>query len=88
MQQGVQIIIMKNNSYGILNIELGRVGVLDPGPKALSLLDLSNPTLDWVSLSEGMGVPATRAETTQQFRDALGEALADPGPRLIEAVFS
>jgi acetolactate synthase-1/2/3 large subunit len=84
----VTIIIMKNNSYGILNIELGRVGVLDPGPKALSLLDLTNPTLDWVSLSEGMGVPATRAETTQQFRDALAEALADPGPRLIEAVFS
>jgi len=84
----VTTIIMKNNSYGILNIELSRVGVVDPGPTALSLLDLTNPTLDWVSLSEGMGVPATSAETTQQFRDALAEALADPGPRLIEAVFS
>ena len=84
----VTTIIMKNNSYGILNIELGRVGVVDPGPKALSLLDLSNPTLDWVSLSEGMGVPATSAETTEQFHDALSQALANPGPRLIEAVFS
>ncbi len=84
----VTTIILKNNSYGILNIELGRVGVTEPGPKALSLLDLSNPTLDWVSLSEGMGVPAKRAETTQQFHDALTDALAHKGPRLIEAVLT
>jgi acetolactate synthase-1/2/3 large subunit len=84
----VTTIILKNNSYGILNIELGRVGVSNPGPKALSLLDLSNPTLDWVSMSEGMGVPAKRAETTQQFYDALADAIADPGPRLIEAVLT
>lgn len=82
----VTTIIMKNNSYGILNIELGRVGAKDVGPKALSLLDLTNPELDWVSISEGMGVPAKRAETTQQFYDALADALAAPGPRLIEAV--
>ena len=79
---------MKNNSYGILNIELGRVGVTNPGPKALSLLDLTNPTLDWVSISEGMGVPAIRAETTQQFHAALTDALASKGPRLIEAVLT
>jgi acetolactate synthase-1/2/3 large subunit len=84
----VTTIILKNNSYGILNIELDRVGVSDPGPKALSLLDLSNPILDWVSMSEGMGVPASRAETTQQFHDALAGALADSGPRLIEAVLT
>ena len=84
----VTTIIMKNNSYGILNIELGRVGVENPGPKALSLLDLTNPTLDWVSMSEGMGVSATRAETTQQFQDALADALGTPGPRLIEAVLT
>ena len=84
----VTTIIMKNNSYGILNIELGRVGVKNAGPKALSLLDLTNPTLDWVSMSEGMGVPATSAETAQQFYDALADALADSGPRLIEAVLA
>lgn len=81
-------IIMKNNSYGILNIELGRVGVNEPGPKALSLLDLSNPQLDWVSISQGMGVNATRAETTEQFQDALSAALEGGGPHLIEAVLN
>jgi acetolactate synthase-1/2/3 large subunit len=54
----------------------------------LSLLDLSNPILDWVSMSEGMGVPATRAETTQQFHDALADALSHNAPRLIEAVLT
>jgi len=84
----VTTIIMKNESYGILNIELGRVGVNNPGPKALALLDLTNPSLDWVSMSEGMGVPAVRAETTGEFHDALADALADPGPHLIEAVLT
>lgn len=31
---------------------------------------------------------ATRAETTQQFRDALSDAIAGSGPRLIEAVLT
>jgi acetolactate synthase-1/2/3 large subunit len=71
-------IIINNSSYAILNIELQRVGAGAPGPKALSLLDLGNPPIDWVSLSRGMGVPA--------FREALAEALAAKGPRLVEAV--
>ena len=82
----VTTVIMKNNSYGILNIELGRVGVSNPGPKALSLLDLTNPELDWVAMSQGMGVPAQRAETAQQFHDALAKGIEHSGPRLIEAV--
>ncbi len=84
----VTTIILKNNSYGILNIELDRVGVVNPTPKTLSMLDLSNPILDWVAMSEGMGVPAIRAETTQEFYDALADAIANPGPRLIEAVLT
>jgi acetolactate synthase-1/2/3 large subunit len=82
----VTIIIMKNNSYGILNIELGRVGVENPSEKTLSLLDLTNPILDWVALSTGMGVPASSATTTDEFSSALKDAISTKGPRLIEAV--
>jgi thiamine pyrophosphate-dependent acetolactate synthase large subunit-like protein len=39
----VTTIILNNGSYAILNIELMRVGVQNPGPKALSMLDLKNP---------------------------------------------
>ena len=84
----VTTIILKNNSYGILNIELDRVGVVNPSPKTLSMLDLSDPILNWVAMSEGMGVPATRAETTQQFYEALASGFASKGPRLIEAVLT
>lgn len=79
-------VILNNGSYAILNIELMRVGVQNPGPKALSMLDLRNPALDWVSMSQGMGVPAARAQTAEEFRAAFAEAIAHKGPRLIEAI--
>jgi len=82
----VTTIILNNGSYAILNIELARVGVANPGPKALSLLDLTRPAIDWVSISEGMGVAAVRADTVQGFSEALRKALASKGPRLIEAI--
>ena len=82
----VTTIIVNNGSYAILNIELARVGVANPGPKALSMLDLTNPPIGWTAISEGMGVPAARAETVEEFRSALAEALAHKGPRLVEAV--
>lgn len=81
----VTTIILNNASYAILNIELARVGAQNPGPKALSLLDLSNPMIDWVELSHGLGVPAVRAKTAEEFRAALKEALEIKGPRLVEA---
>jgi len=81
----VTTVIFNNASYAILNIELARVGASNPGPKALSLLDLSNPMIDWVELSHGMGVPAVRAKTAEEFRATLKEALEIKGPRLVEA---
>lgn len=82
----VTTIILNNGSYAILNIELMRVGVQNPGPKALAMLDLHNPALDWCSISHGMGVPATRVTTAEEFREALVQALAHRGPHLIEAI--
>ncbi len=84
----VTSVIINNGSYAILNIELQRVGVAEPGPKALSLLDLTNPVIDWVAISEGMGVPAVKTESAGAFKDALAEALSIKGPRLIEAVIA
>ncbi|MFM5949801.1 MAG: acetolactate synthase large subunit [Novosphingobium sp.] len=82
----VTTIILNNGSYAILNIELMRVGVQNPGPKALSMLDLKNPAINWSQISEGVGVPATRVDTAEGFRAALADALAQKGPRLIEAL--
>ena len=82
----VVVVIMNNRSYAILNIELARVGAGQLTPKTLSMLDLSRPDLDFVALAQGMGVPATRATTAEEFDAQLAEALAQPGPRLIEAM--
>ncbi|XLZ70926.1 acetolactate synthase large subunit [Massilia sp. SR12] len=79
-------VIFNNHSYGILNIELERVGAEKAGPKARSQLDLNSPGLDFVQLAQGMGVPATRAQTAEEFTAALERAFATPGPHLIEAM--
>ena len=51
----VTTIIFANRKYAILQIEFGRVGAHNPGPKAMSMLDLSNPDLNWVSLGRRDG---------------------------------
>ncbi|HUW03201.1 MAG TPA: acetolactate synthase large subunit [Acidimicrobiales bacterium] len=83
----VTTIIFNNSSYAVLNLELSRVGAGEPGPKALDMLDLTRPDLDFVALAKGCGVDdAVRVTTGEEMADALGRALASPGPSVIEAV--
>jgi acetolactate synthase-1/2/3 large subunit len=56
----VMTLIWANRAYAILRRELANVGANNPGPKALEMLSLRNPDLDWVSLAKGMGVEARR----------------------------
>jgi len=88
-QLDVTTVIYNNSAYDILRLELQRVGAQaagPPGPRAEALLDLDPPRLDFVALASGMGVPAGRATTAEEFTAALAEALASQGPRLIDAV--
>lgn len=82
----VTTVIFANRSYAILNVELMRVGAENPGPKALSMLDLHNPELDWVQLGQGMGVESMRAETAEEFAEQFARCMREKGPHLIEAV--
>jgi acetolactate synthase I/II/III large subunit len=82
----VTVVLLNNSSYAILNIEMQRVGVENPSEKAKSLLDLSNPTIDWVNIANGMGMPASRVETVAEFDTAIADAMAQHGPRLIEVI--
>lgn len=82
----VTTIVFANRSYAILNIELARVGAGEPGPKALSMFDLSNPDIDWCLLARGLGVEATRATTSEEFTAQFADAMKTRGPRLIEVV--
>ena len=82
----VTTIILANRRYAILNLELGRLGVTNPGEKARSVLDIDAPGLDWVKFAEAQGVEASRASSAEAFHQQLDAAFSQRGPRLIEAV--
>ncbi|UVC16929.1 acetolactate synthase large subunit [Mesorhizobium onobrychidis] len=82
----VVTIVFSNRTYAILHGEMRNVGVNAVGENARRMLDLDQPALDWVSLANGMGVEAARAETCERFDALLDSAMSRPGPFLIEAL--
>jgi acetolactate synthase-1/2/3 large subunit len=79
-------ILLNNRSYAILRMELANVGAQNVGRKALDMLDLSRPDLDFVKLAAGMGVPGERVTTMEEFNDAVARGLAVKGPYLVEVM--
>ncbi len=79
----VTVALFANRSYAILKGELAQVGA-KAGQKALDMLEIGRPDLDWVSLARGMGVPATRVTDMDGFNRHFAEGLATPGPYLVE----
>jgi len=82
----VTTLICSNRSYNIINVELQRAGITNPGPKARAFTDLGNPPIDWPSLSRGLGVPGVAVDTAEDLARELRKALAEPGPHLIEMI--
>lgn len=81
----VTIILAANHRYGILQTELKRADTPLNEPTVASLTKLDEPRTDWTALAAGYGVPAIRATTVGEFRDALKQGLAMDGPLLIQA---
>ncbi len=82
----VTTILCANRAYRILQLELRRAGIAEPGPHARDLTDLSGPAIDWEGIATGFGVPAATATTADGLVRELARALGEPGPHLIEAV--
>jgi acetolactate synthase I/II/III large subunit len=82
----VTVVIFSNRRYRILDVEMQRTGAAALGPLANNMIDIGRPDLDWVKLSEGVGVEARRATTLREFAACFTDALNASGPRLIEAV--
>jgi acetolactate synthase-1/2/3 large subunit len=81
----VTIVVLKNDAYAILEVELARVREGDVTPKMQSMMSINSPSIDWVKLAGGMGVPAVAVATAEAFHEAFGKAMAQKGPTLIEA---
>jgi acetolactate synthase-1/2/3 large subunit len=81
----VTVVVFANHTYRILNVEMTRTGAGEAGPSASKLLDLGDPRTDWVSVAKGLGVPAVRCETAEEFESAFARAMAQRGPTFIEA---
>ncbi len=79
----VMTLLWSNRAYAILRHELMNVGA-NPGRKALDMLSLANPDIDWVAIAGGMGVPGSRVTTMEGFAKAFRTGLATQGPYLVE----
>jgi len=84
----VTTVICNNGGYRVLGLELQRAGMRELSPRVQSLIALADPTLDWVNLAAGMGVPGKRVDTSEALATELEVAVAQPGPFLIEALLS
>jgi acetolactate synthase I/II/III large subunit len=82
----VTTVVFANRDYEILKGELANVGASNPGPKALDMLTLDRPDLNFVQMANSMGVDAVRVDTAQDFGKALNAAIATAGPSLVEVV--
>lgn len=85
-RQNVTVIVIANRGYQILRQELENVGATGYGRNAARMFDIEDPSLDFVAIASGHGVPGVRVTTGEALAGALETAAATPGPFLIEAV--
>ena len=78
----ITVVLFANRAYQILKGELAGVG--NPGPKALDMLEIGRPDLDWLAMAKGMGVPGRRVTSLEDLADAIRRGMEGDGPNLIE----
>jgi acetolactate synthase-1/2/3 large subunit len=79
-------VICSNRKYLIIELECLAAGYNSLGAETRALMNLTNPALDWVRVSRGMGVPAASVTTAEELAGEFKAALKEPGPHLIEAI--
>jgi pyruvate dehydrogenase (quinone) len=80
LEAPVKIIVFKNQSLAFVELEMKAAGIVEFGT------DLKNP--DFAKLAEAAGLLGLTAETPDQVRPMIAQALAHDGPALVEVVVS
>jgi len=84
-QLPVTTVVFANNTYNILKAEYSNMGAGDkPSERALTMIDIDRPTIDWIAMGKSMGVPGVQVDTAEGLAKALLDANREAGPRLIE----
>lgn len=76
----IKIVVFKNNSLAFVELEMKAAGIVDFGT------DLRNP--NFAKMAESMGLLGLTAETPDQVRPMLAQALQHKGPALVEVLVS
>jgi pyruvate dehydrogenase (quinone) len=80
LQLPVKLIVFSNSSLAFVELEMKAAGILD------FATDLRNP--NFAKMAEAAGILGLRAETPDQVRPMIEQALAHDGPVLLEAIVS
>ena len=80
----VTTIIFANRSYAILKAEYANMGAGSPNRRALDMIDIDRPSIDWQAMAKSMGVPSVAVDTAEAFHQAMVDSTREPGPKLIE----
>jgi pyruvate dehydrogenase (quinone) len=78
LQAPVKIIVFKNDSLAFVELEMKAAGILDFGT------DLENP--NFAKMAEAAGLLGLTAETPDQVRPMIAQALKYDGPALVEVL--
>ena len=78
------VIIFTNRSYNILKGELNNLCIKNIGPKAINMLSLDNPNINWTDIAKGMGVESRQVKNSEGFAKYFSYAIKNKGPFLIE----
>jgi pyruvate dehydrogenase (quinone) len=80
LEAPVKIVVFKNDSLAFVELEMKAAGIVDFGT------DLKNP--NFAKIAEAAGLLGLTAETPDQVRPMIAEALKHDGPALVEVLVS
>ncbi len=80
------VMIFSNRTYNILYSQLASVGVANPGPRAIDMLTLGRPTIDFAGMAKSLGMPSVQVRDLDELTRELTNAMAQRGPYLIDVV--
>jgi pyruvate dehydrogenase (quinone) len=74
----VKVVVLNNGTLGFVEMEMKAGGFLDTG------CELKNP--NFANMAQAMGIKGVRIENPGDLRAGIAEALAHPGPALLDVV--